>query len=819
MFSNEEPEQGETLTNYQKEYLLIQMNFFASMCLDRNYTWKEYLILKDYFNFKILVENFTKPFETYALNAAISRVMKEMFLNQPPMYQLVIPQYCKVIESKAGKKKKAKLFVKLTDQMDSAQPVLVEEEIKAIQTKIYNYFSGLKTNLQHLPYTFDSMRDDEVYQLHKDLSHHVCNEFTLEIIKLVKLLVQYGRYTFKAKFSELPFFPIKSEPDIPEMNLSHLMRVMVRILDYEQDYPEFKLLLDNLRMCNKEIKAGKFPKEKLMSSLKEFKYKEEYEKVIIVEDIESPENELFQQYEPYFRQYVVKHMAFKNFFNKKDPLLIKVKLEILSMIDLNIDFILDTYLNKIKGCFQNCIISKDIDSRLAKGELPDAANYLSGLFNELIVKSLHEIFPPVSPTGLSLDFLDERLSDNNEAGVLSFNWIYKHSLFPTLMFLFTFSKDEAELSSKSIELMIRIFNMRNQLRRMLKEVIVFEGEDKVLRLDYLQKAVIRLKTHCDSAENWIKLKESQQRAAVALEVVRDLDAFCRLMSTPAEENIDNPEVHSVPEFAIDAEAQNIMRNLKAHEVVIDFLRDTFQLLEKSSELSSDPAILRYFRALFLFLRKFCYKNTRNQNILFESISVFIQSAPLDVGQISLLIDIYSQNEHLCKFKYQVVTDDMTRWIFKLGRRFRIIDFFLCLLKCNDNYITENQHMVLSTFLDHPEKYTMLYCQQSNQNSQTYAVLDFAIKEDIKSSFYFDQPILYHSRILKLMHYCCVGKGDVYLNEIRVKSFFRLENFLDLLLEPDTMTSSNSYETDFEPISEELMDRKIAEKIKETGRQL
>lgn len=805
--SDEEPELGETLTDYQKQYLIIQMNFFASMCLDRNFTWKDYLVMKDYFNFRILVENFTRPFQTYALNASICRVMKEMFLNQPPMFKVVIPQYCKVIESKASKKKKAKMIVKLTEQMESAKPEMAQLEVESIQTKIYNYFSDLKTSLQRLPYRFDSLLDPEVYQVHKDLSLHICNEFTLEMITLIKQLVEYGQYNFKAKFSELAFFPLKLDSDLPEKNLSHLMRIMVRILDFEEDYPEFKLLLDNLRKCNKEIKAGKFGSEILAAQLKDFKYKEEYEKVIIVEDIESPDNELFQQYEAYFRQYVVKHMAFKNFFNQKNPLLVKIKLEILSLIDLNIDFILDTYLNKIKDCFQSCITSEDLDKKLAKGELLDASSVLSQRFNTLIEKNLLEIFPPVSPTGLSLDYFDERLEDNNEPGVLSFNWIYKHSLFPTLMFLFTFSKDDELLSSKSIELMIRIFNMRNQLRRMLKEVIVFEGEDSVLQLDRFQKALLRLKINCDSAENWIQSKESGQRAEVAVEVIRDLDAFCRFLSAPEEENIDNPEVHSVPEFSVKIEAQNMMRNLKAHEVAIDFLRDTFQLLEKSSELSSDPVILKYFQILFLFLRKFCYKNTRNQNLLFESISIFIQNAPLDVGQISLIIDIYSQNEELCKFKYQVVTDDMTRWISKLGRRFRIIDFFLCLLKCNDTYITENQRMVLSTFLDHPEKYTMLYCKPSKQDYPVCAVLDFELKEDIKSNFYFDQPILYHSRILKLMHYCCIGKGEVYLNEIRVKSFFRLENFVDLLLQPDTMTTNSSFESDFQPIEEDLMQEK------------
>ena len=67
----------------------------------------------------------------------------------------------------------------------------------------------------------------------------------------------------------------------------------------------------------------------------------------------------------------------------------------------------------------------------------------------------------------------------------------------------------------------------------------------------------------------------------------------------------------------------MFRNLKAHEAVVDFLRDTFYILNEVYDAATDPKIIYYFESLFLFLRKFCHKNARNQQLLSLEISIFI----------------------------------------------------------------------------------------------------------------------------------------------------------------------------------------------------
>lgn len=806
----------------QKRFILIQLNFYAGMMLDRNYIWKDVMEVNGFFSFDVLLNNFMQRFETFESNASLMKVLYEMYIDQKPMYEMLIPQYCKVVGTSNAAKFSFSPIKKQEAPQDSPEKRSIgynldlhtpANETKQIQIKLQQYFIELKKSLKSLPDTFDELRDHNNYDEYIRKKSVIINSFTREIMKTVERLFSFGQYHIKVLPSQTKYMPHILEKVGPESNITPLLRIMVRILEFEPEYPEAKLLITTLRKATKELKKNERKVGEYIKELKNFRYAEAYDKIIMVEDVEKKSDDTFDIYEAYFRQYMAKDIAFKNRFKYKDLTLEEIKSQIMLILERLLENVADSYVNRAMEVFEEAVTRENLEERLQQSEFIGDKNLITEIFKSIIEKQIDKILPPISYTGLSLDFMDPKLVELSKRTEPTFDifTILGQSLFPSLLLLFTFNQESDLLSSKSIELLIKVFSQRVQMLRNIKEVSITQGREDVKQLQKIKRDLNSLKDLCDSSEIWIKSQDSEFRMKCFGKVVSTLDWFCRLLSSPSDENLGCFDIDNVSKFSVNKHMQDLFRNLKTHLVVIDFLRDTLSILADFYESATDPTTLFYFRALILFLRKFCHGHLRNQNLLAADITVFLQDCPVDVGQASLVIEIYQDNEVMCKTMQSLVTDDFIRWILKFGRRDRFIDFFVNLMKCNDTYLIDNQRNMLKMFLEHPRMSELLYISQepNDASGPRRCKMDFKPVIDPENRFKYDMPYKYHAKIMKLMTYACAGKSSVFVNEVKIRNLFNLHYLLDLMFMQDALTDMDEYNKheegieDYHPMDDDI----------------
>lgn len=810
------------LNEEQKRFALAQLDFYAGMTLDRNYVWKGLLETRGYFTYDVLLEAVFKRYEETPLNASLLRVLHEMYLDQYPMYYLVVPQYCKIIAasgesykqspnmsptgsprntnipqglsptSSPGKKRKAGFNFHASHENAS---------VKALQQKLQDYFKDVARAFNYLPITFEELRKQKEYDNFQIVQKIIISEQTLEAVRAVKTIFDFGHYAFKVAASEARYLPCRFKDFTEERNLTPLLRTMLKILSFEPEYPETRQLLTSLRKSIKKLRADENEVEEFEKKMETFRYEEQYDKIKMVEDVEKKDDAAFSIYEAYFRQFLAKDIAFKNHFKYRNSVLEKLKIQIMAVVERTLCFVTDSYANKIMAMFEACVIDNTLVDRVTRGEFISDVSKITDLFSQTINDKAPLTMPPISFTGLSLDFLKDELKEDIKAEEMSLNALTLHSLFPTLLLIFTFNQECEELSAKSIELLIKVFSQRVQIQTILNNVNVIQGVNSIKEYKSIKRDHCILIDLCDEAENWIRATDLEVRNKNIEKIVDILDRFCGFLSAPEDENLGSDQLHQLDHFTINRTMQEIFRNLKVHETIVDFIRDTFYTVCEYYEDATDPEILFYFEALFLFLRKFVYKNPTNQKLLSRDITVFLQPSLVEVGQVSAIIEIFKDNETLAKTMASIVTDDFIRWILKYGRRERMMDFFINLMKCGDSYLVDNQRKILALFLEHPKKHDLLFTKTVTENDGKLAnELQFEPKINPEDRFYYDEPYRYHSKVLRMLCYSCAGKSGVYVNEVKVRSLFRLKYLVKMLFWQDAMTDPDAaFERNFLPI--------------------
>ena len=777
------------VTSEQKVYILKQINFYSGMVHDRNYIWKNNLERNGYFSFETLLENFTRPFNNPEVNSGLTKLLIQMYEDQKPMYYLVVPQYAKILYGKfrdpdemiskipETKKKRATSF--------NLEYLMADEKILAIQKKVGEYFSMLRKTIKAFPQCFEDLRKDEKYEEFEENKHKVINQGTSEILNLVRQILDFGHYTLNVRPSQSRFLPTILHNGNENSDLQPLLRTMIKILEFEPDYPEALHLLKSLIKSMQTFKKERISPASLDEKINKFRYQDEYDKIQMVEDVEKKDETEMKSSESYFRQYFSRDLIFKNEFKQRNTTLENIKLKIIKILETVIDFLIDSYANKVVREFEKVVTERELDTRVKNGEFSRNPEELDRIFEQTLKEKIKEITPPLAFTGLSLDITNEDLKNTElREEELNINSILGQSMFPSLLCVFAFNQDSDEISTKSISLLIKVFSQRIQVMNIVKEVMVVQGLDSIGDYLKIRRDINSLVDICDESEIWIKSSENIREKNLN-KAINIFDWFNRLISAEQDENLGTTgNLVDKNVFNVNADFQNLFRYIKANEVAVDFIRDTFSLLN-TFEGATDPVFVLFMQTVFLFLRKFCYKNPENQALLGKDIPVFLQDALLDLGQSSLIIEIYKDNEDMCTNNYSWVSDDFIKWIFKFGRRQKFIDFFLILMKCNDDYLIDNQRRILALFLEHPKRNYLLFCSEIKTENVTSIEFDFEPKALIEDRFYQDEPYLYHSKVMKLLCYACVGKSGVNVNEIKVRNFFKLDYLLKILKQDDS----------------------------------
>ena len=163
---------------------------------------------------------------------------------------------------------------------------------------------------------------------------------------------------------------------------------------------------------------------------------------------------------------------------------------------------------------------------------------------------------------------------------------------------------------------------------------------------------------------------------------------------------------------VDKTRQDMHRHLKIYVPVISLIKDNIHIVESVK----NKAILDLFRLCFAFLTAFVKQNESNQQILSNSIVVFLYNMNSNLGHVQLLNELFRDNYNICTAKAEEVIDDFFRLILANGRRAEYLEFFSIIQNVGGEMIYTNQRMVLNMFLDPKNKNLLLYLDQPVQGS-------------------------------------------------------------------------------------------------------
>lgn len=156
-----------------KNFIFTQMEFYSSMCQNRNYIWKQELENTSLVSFEAILENFTKDFSNYSINAALSKLLETMYIDQKPRIAKGLPKLCKLAEVENPKNQKK--VVKKNEE---------DVQITMVKKKIFEHFETLVKELENLPTSWEDWEAQEFRKEFKCKIERVYNQFTYQLLKI-----------------------------------------------------------------------------------------------------------------------------------------------------------------------------------------------------------------------------------------------------------------------------------------------------------------------------------------------------------------------------------------------------------------------------------------------------------------------------------------------------------------------------------------------------------------------------------------------------------------------------------------------------------
>ena len=265
-------------------------------------------------------------------------------------------------------------------------------------------------------------------------------------------------------------------------------------------------------------------------------------------------------------------------------------------------------------------------------------------------------------------------------------------------------------------------------------------------------------------------------------------------------------------YTVSASRQNIMMYLKAYQPVLEISKDGLHtlnqvILDDEVSVGKKRLLVTLFKKVHEFLQQFCKGNETNQEILAEEKEKFLTYAHLDVGQIDLLCNIFEGNKGLCDKIQESFLEKFVSLIESEGRQAIFLKFFMVIQRSKDSYILENQIKVFRALInndenDHEKTCKVLYVtKQSNSEEIQFQFEDYLSTLENKDlvdkleeygfrDTYRDEPFIYHEQLLSVLIETMRGSEGLNMNKAKLSNLFSLQYLLELLLYPDSLTSTH-----------------------------
>ena len=787
------------IADEQIEYLLKSIDFDPNRQLSRNQAWRTRIERTGYFDFETILTNFTGNFSDPQVNSNLTKLLMYMHVDKVPMYNIAIPQYCKILDGKLVKlgQQAAEESRKADDKAPSTNLDYqkASPDILKIQEQVHNRFEEILSTVNRLPKTLDEVREKRKRGAFEAQIERVVNIGTLELINLVKCILGFGHYTISIGRQNRPFLPSILIEGNQFSNIKKLLPTLIRILQVFPDHPEATHLVHQSHQTMQRLKAKKLRVEE--RDLNVLKFSNQHERLYFTqqENAEDPNHHELGT-EAFLSILLSSEFSANQAILVPKTLLEEIKLQIIKVIELIVESVIDSYANKVVKTFERIVVEHKLDTEVPRGAYQADPSEICMKFDKAISASVAQFTPKFCLTGFTIDHFNELMKDIKvEEDTLDVNSVFGQSIVPTLLLLIVFNMETRDqkkgervresLLPQVISLMFKLFSQTAQMGQIIREVMVIQGNQSIGDYLKIKRDIVEISNICDEHEAWIRYPDLPIREKYLNKVVSVFDWFNRLLSPRPEENIGRVDLNKVRQFGIDRDMQKLFRYLNVHTVAVNFLRNTMGILN-SYESATDPEIVTFMQTIILFLRKFCHRNEQNQFLLAKDLPVYFRETMVEIGQASLAIEIFSDNLEICTKHFAVAFEVFSLWIHKFGRREVFLDMFLALLKCNEQFIFVNQRGMLNKLVEgQTRRNYLLYCKAVEVSGVARIVFEERVKTDSENRFYRDEPYAYHAKVLKLICFICIGKTGVNINSIKARGIFGMDYLLQLLNTPDS----------------------------------
>ena len=407
-------------------------------------------------------------------------------------------------------------------------------------------------------------------------------------------------------------------------------------------------------------------------------------------------------------------------------------------------------------------------------------------------------------------------------GVVEDKLSISKTLYPSVIMMF-YSTQDPLLESKFLEIIMQCFHQRLKFSDSVKDLELLFDKGDIENYMHLSNSVREMRGICEKSEVWISEWLNQGQIPSELAELRKIVAFLIAGFRPKsiESKLEIEEIDREKEgdeieddfLLISSGRQKITCFLEIHCIMMDFIKDTTHLLDKilkdeRIELRDKEQFLSLYKKIFQFLRYFVKDNSRNQELLHESLSLFLFRMDLDLGQPDLICEIFRNNQMLCEGIKMKILNEFINYIKTIGRREKFLTIFEVLQVVNQEPVFESQAKIINALLGtqmaktDDSLYHILYVKP-DENDKNAIVFDF---ENKPLSFYFaqhkenrsyitqfsenlfgDRPHKYHGKLLKVLSLTNFGSQGFNLSNARLRKQFNLQFLFNTLMQEDTLT--------------------------------
>jgi hypothetical protein len=775
---------GEIDPRYTNEiqYFTRMLELFSDMCTGRNYICKA--SIKDWFPIQVLVSNIWNEQLSPDIRAAFLKLMLNMHVDSQPRQEIPKPELIRVLG------------------------LILKEDLKIVHKQkhsILNIDSGLEiAHKMHKRFTHfkrnSSMSDessedfiikfveDEVilYELKENVIKYLqveglspkFNVLTHQVLKMGRKLAKFEVLGVACSNTEEGYCilnPKHEKFNYDQMDLIRLLNVAKPLLLHGIELYEGPKISNNANQVT--VKKTQESFESLLTKL--------------LHEANSLGDPVVR-YADNLRNYLKSSLSKNISKTQTRSFESKSKIEICQLLHYVLDWRQDFLLSNVVMWFNTIYLErlfqninrevKNLFPPIIHTQKPQAkGNFLNININlNLNLNNLMKFDLNREPDPVFKAFVDPEIKD---IGCLGDEII-------TLLIKMFCADEDYKMKSLLINLILRSFNQRTELLKNTKRLHVMTLIQDTEIFTWTKTSLFTFKQLSEQSELWLKYWMQSpflmEKNIDKLENVQNiLDKFSIIMfaDTLIDFGVPIPGESKV----LDKDRQMMCYHLSMHKYIIHLLRDGMYTLadiyddpKSSKELEGRNRLSKVFQGCYTVLTCMVKANPKVQRHLQKHLNIFSTFLKIPVGQIELICEIFRDNRMLCSS----IKDDFIRQFIDLiineGRQLRFLKVYEVIQNPCEVPIPEIQRLVLLNLLNPNNANYVCYMNKDC----TEFVFDTLENPPLFSPHYRDEPILYHSLLIKILKLCGQGASGVYLTEAKCQKILSIRHIFELLTKDD-----------------------------------